>query len=50
MWEEGAAQLEDWLEGLGLVGLEWEMPGLKMEVYKRIQESLGLWGRWKWVQ
>ena len=42
--------MEDWLEGRGLVGFEWEMPGLKMEVKGRIQESLGLWGRWRWVQ
>ena len=44
MWREGAAQLMDWLEGPGLVGLEWEMPGLKMEVKGRIQESLDLRG------
>lgn len=42
MWKEGAAQLEDWLEGLGF---ERGMPGLKMDVQGRIQESLGPWGR-----
>ena len=47
--------MEEWLEGLGLVGLEWvlhdqEMLGLKVEVKGRIQESLDLTGWWRWVQ
>lgn len=50
MWKEGAAQLEYWLEGLGLVGLDWEMPRLKMEVKGMMQESLDLRGWWRWVQ
>lgn len=40
----------DWLEGPGLVELELEMLGVKMEVKGRIQESLDLREWWRWVQ